>query len=141
MTFEKVIKHFTTRGLRVEDIQRYLDAGGDINRRDPKMNWSLLHYAAEDCNPKVIQFLVAHGAELNAIDRNGWTPLHLAVDTDLDTSRSAGQPPAELPTTQTLIELGADETIRAQDGKTPRDIAVAYRQETLYDSLPRPRSA
>lgn len=135
MTFETVIKNFTSRGLCVKDVQRYLDAGGEINHRDPKMEWSLLHFAAEDCNSEVIRFLVVRGADLAATDRNGWTPLHLAVDSDMDSSGRDGRCATELSTVQTLIDLGADETARATDGKTPRDIAVAYGQEILYDSL------
>jgi ankyrin repeat protein len=141
MTFERVIKHFSTRGLRVEDVRRYLEAGGDIHRRDEKMNWSLLHFAAEDANCEVIRFLVAHGADLAATDRNGWTPLHLAVDTDMDTSSRDARRATELPTVKTLIELGADETVRAADGETPRDLALAYGEQALYDSLSRPGTA
>jgi ankyrin repeat protein len=140
MTFETVIKKFTTRGLRVEDVRAYLDAGGNIHHRDDKMNWSLLHFAAEDGNSDVIRFLAARGADLAATDRNGWTPLHLAVDSDLDVSSQEGRRAVELPAVQTLLELGADETVRATDGATPRDIAVAYGQEVLYDSLSRPKA-
>lgn len=141
MTFENVIKNFTTRGLRVDDVRRYLDAGGDIHHRDEKMDWSLLHFAAEDCNSEVIRLLVTRGADITSTDRNGWTPLHLAVDSDMDTSGRDGRRAAELPTVQTLIELGADETARAANGATPRDIAAAYEQEALYDLLARPETA
>lgn len=141
MTFETIIQHFTTRGLRGEDVRRYLDTGGDADRRDARMQWSLLHFAAEDRNPDVARLLVAHGADLAASDCNGWTPLHIAVDSDMDTSRQDGRRVAGLPTVQTLIELGAVETVRAADGRTPRDIAVAYGQEVLYDSLLRPKAS
>src|SRR2546430_2273934 len=140
MTFETVIKNFTTRGLRVEDVRLYLDAGGDINRRDSKMGWSLLHFAAEDRNAEVARLLVARGADIAATDRSGWTPLHVAVDSDMDTSGRDGRRATELPTIQAFIELGADETVRASDGSTPRDIAVAYGEEILYDSLLRPKA-
>src|SRR5256885_14946577 len=86
MTFEKVIKHFGDRVLRLKDVQRYLDAGGDVNRRDQKMNWSLLHFAAEDGNPEIVRLLATCGADLNARARNGWTPLHLAVDSDIESA-------------------------------------------------------
>jgi len=141
MTFEQVIKNFGNRALRLKDVQRYLDAGGDINRRAPKMNWSLLHYAAEDCNPEIVRLLAARGADLSPTDCNGWTPLHLAVDSDMDTSSRDGRRATELPTVQALIESGADETVQAPDGTTPRDVAVAYGQEVLYDSLLRPRTS
>jgi hypothetical protein len=42
MTFEKVIRNFGNGALRLKDVQRYLDAGGDVNRRGTRMNWSLL---------------------------------------------------------------------------------------------------
>src|SRR5580765_2205504 len=135
MTFEKVIKHFGNRALRLKDVQRYLDSGGDINRRDEKMNWSLLHFAAEDCNPEIVKLLAARGADMNARDKDGWTPLHWAVESDIDAAQQEARRARELPTVKTLIELGADTTARAVDGSTPRDIAAAYGLEALYDSL------
>jgi len=141
MTFETVIKDFTTRGLQVADVRRYLDAGGDIGHRHSEMRWSLLHFAAEDQNSEVARLLVAHGADIAATDWSGWTPLHVAVDSDMDTSSRDGRRATELPTVQTFIELGADETMRASDGRTPRDIAVTYGQEILYDSLLRHHAA
>jgi ankyrin repeat protein len=135
MTFEKVIKGFGNRALRLKDVQRYLDAGGDVNRRDPKMNWSLLHFAAEDCNSEVIRLLAARGADLNAAAQNGWTPLHLAVDSDIDAAQQEARSATALPTVKTLIELGADPTARATNGLLPRDIAAEYELEDLYDSV------
>ena len=138
MTFEAVIKNFTTAGLRLEDVRCHLDSGGNIHQRDQHMNWSLLHFAAEDCNSEIIRLLVSHGTDLASTDRNGWTPLHIAVDSDLDTSGRDGRSATKMPTVQTLIALGADESLHASDGATARDIAVVYGQEALYDSLVRP---
>ncbi|MDB6017048.1 MAG: neurogenic locus notch protein 1-like [Pedosphaera sp.] len=135
MTFETVIKNFTTRGLRIEDITRYLDAGNDIHHRDTKMGWTLLHFAAEDCNPDAIRLLITRGADPNIKENTGRTPLHFAVDSDLDTSIQAGRRATDMPTTRALIELGADESARTTDNATPRDIAVNYGAATLYDSL------
>ena len=141
MTFEKVIKNFGNRALRLKDVQRYLDSGGDVNRRDPKMNWSLLHFAVEDCNPEIVRFLASRGADLNARDQHGWTPLHWAVESDIDAAQQEARRARELPTVKVLIEHGADTTIRATDGPLPRDIAAAYGLEALYDSVARPKAA
>jgi ankyrin repeat protein len=135
MTFEKVIKNFGNRALRLKDVQLYLDSGGDVDRRDEKMNWSLLHYAAEDCNPQIIRLLATRGADVNARDKNGWTPLHWAVESDIDAASQQGRRASELPTVKALIEHGADITAEANDGSMPRDIAVGYGLGTLYDSV------
>ena len=139
MTFIQIIGKCAARGLRPADIRAFLDGGGDVNCLDQRSGWTLLHFAAEDANPEVIRLLVASGAQLDLPDLGGQTPLHLAVDSDLDTSSRNGRRATAMPTTQTLIELGADETRRAADGATPCDFAAAYGQEALYDALSRQR--
>ena len=111
------------RGLSIENVRRYLDEGGDPNRRT-ESGQTLLHIATDNGQVELMQLLVARGADGNARGHHGYTPLHLAVDTDCDTSR-----------------LGADELARDDDGETARDVAVAYsRHETqLYDDIPRHR--
>ena len=141
MTFEKVIKNFGNRALRLKDVQLYLDSGGDVDRRDEKMNWSLLHYAAEDCNPEIIRLLATRGANVNARDKDGWTPLHWAVESDMDAASQQGRRASELPTVKALIEHGADITAEANDGSMPRDIAAGYELGTLYDSVAQSKPA
>jgi ankyrin repeat protein len=141
MTFERVIGKSTSRGLRLKDVLHYLDAGGDLNRRDQKADWSLLHFAAEDGNAEVIRLLASRGADLNLRDRFGQTPLHIAVDRDLDTSARGGRQAVDMPTARALIEMGADESSKTAEGETPWDFAVAYGQQDLYDSLFRQRTA
>jgi len=136
VTFEDVIKSFSTRGLSPGDVQRYLDTGGDIDYKHPQRHWTLLHFAAEGGNPEVVRLLAARGASLNATDLNGHTPLHIAVDSDLDASCQLERQPS-LPTAQALLSAGADEALKDADNLTARDYAVAYGQETLYDSLAR----
>ena len=131
----KVIKNFGNRALRLKDVQLYLDSGGDVDRRDEKMNWSLLHYAAEDCNPEIIRLLATRGANVNARDKDGWTPLHWAVESDMDAASQQGRRASELPTVKALIEHGADITAEANDGSWPRDVAAGYELGALYDSV------
>src|SRR6266700_1255295 len=67
------------RGLQMEDIRRYLKNGGDVNQRSEN-NDTLLHLAASNGYEEIAKLLLAHGADLNAQDLQGYTPLHLAVD-------------------------------------------------------------
>ena len=59
-------------------------------------------------------YLLAWKAEVNAIDSNGLTPLHLAIKTaeELKSSRSVRH----------LLIKGADRKIQDKMGRTPLDI-------------------
>ncbi len=126
------------RDLSVETIARYLAEGGDIDERSGSRDWTLLHQAAEWGDREVILFLNQRGAALDLCDRQGGTPLHVAVDSDIDTALQAGHATA-LPTARTLIEAGAKEEVPDLSGGTPRDVAAAYGQSALdiYDRVSR----
>ena len=131
------------RGLTLEDVQRYLDEGGDPNGRLESGD-TLLHNAASNLDIEIVRLLIARGADVNAVGAHGYTPLHHAVDMECNTqSRKDYRRASALPLTQVLIAAGADETLRDNDNETSRDIAVAYgNSETLlYDSLPRRQTA
>ena len=136
VTFEQLMKDGWDR---VDAVERYLQAGGDVNRRT-QSGHTLLHLAADNGRTDLIRLLVARGADVSARGYNGYTPLHLAVDVDCNTQSRDGRRATELPVTEVLIGLGADDAIADDDGETPRDVAVAYGEgETaLYDALPRP---
>ena len=65
----------------------------------PKGNWTPLMYAARDGAPEAVKALVAAGAEINAVDPDGTTPLVRAIwNFHYDTAR-------------VLLEAGADPNI------------------------------
>jgi ankyrin repeat protein len=96
-----------TRGCyrhdNTEVVRVLLDAGAD-----PKVGGhDALRRAAGLCEPEVVRLLLAHRADPNARDLNGWTALSFAVV-------SAGR----LEIVRILIAAGADVNARDDDGKS-----------------------
>jgi ankyrin repeat protein len=114
--------HLAAAGYRGEIVQILLSAGADPNDRQNHRASGPLHYAADgyiscgswSANPQVktIQCLLDAGADINAPDKNGATPLHRAVRT-----RSAAA-------VKCLLENGADPKLQNKPGSTPFHLAV-----------------
>jgi hypothetical protein len=73
----------------IECVQAMLVLGADINVRDRGMNRGAtpLHLAVYNSFPEVVRFLIDQGADLDARDAGGLTPLECAQETarnDLD---------------------------------------------------------
>ena len=65
------------RKVNIEAVKQHLDAGTDVEARD---NYSRtpLYYAVEKGHKKMVELLIARGANVNA-KSNGSTPLDLAI--------------------------------------------------------------
>ena len=75
-----------------------------------------MHRAAWNGNKNVMQLLLDRGAELNAVDQDGWTPLHGAT---LHGHKDV---------VQLLLERGADPNIATRPGRhTALSIALGLR--------------
>jgi ankyrin repeat protein len=109
----------------LRDIKQWLESGGSANAFYPQSGWSLLHVAAELQDVAAIDYLIQVGADPNQRDIYGQTPLHMAVDSEIDGTIQADEP-LEYKATKRLIELGADPTIKDNDGATPMDCIDRY---------------
>ena len=67
--------------------------------------------AAATTDAEKTKLLIDAGANIEARDKDGWTPLHKAAN--------AGQAEAAI----ALLDSGADGKARTTDGKTPYDLA------------------
>lgn len=72
--------------------------------RLPVGYWSLLEYACADENIENIRDLASIGCEVNALDSQGFTPLHNSKSTDV---------------TDTLLKSGANPHLLSKDKKSP----------------------
>jgi hypothetical protein len=114
--------HVAAAGYRVEIAKLLLDAGANPNSAENHRRSRPLHYAADGYivsklwNEKnqvaMIRLLLKAGAEINAQDKNGATPLHRAVRTRC------------VAAVKCLLDAGADTTIKNKPGSTAFHLAA-----------------
>ena len=114
--------HLASAGYRSEIVQLLLAAGADVNAATNHRRSRPLHYAADGCitcpdwdaerQVRTIRALLDAGANVDAQDKNGATPLHRAVRT-----RCAAA-------VHSLLSLGADPQLRNKSGSAPFHLAV-----------------
>ena len=101
-----------TRGLEkdaLESVKIFVNAGLDVRQRNSR-DETALHGAADRGADSIVQYLVEHGAELNAKSKQGFTPLDVAMG-----KSTVLQLPVPKPTTVALLQkLGA---VEAKDVK------------------------
>lgn len=116
------VLHLAAAGYRVEIVRRLLAAGADPNAAGSHRRSGPLHYAADGFitgpewdakrQVKTIIGLLEGGADIQAQDKNGASPLHRAVRT-----RCAAA-------VRYLLQAGADPMLRNHSGSTPFHLAV-----------------
>ncbi|CAH1396891.1 unnamed protein product [Nezara viridula] len=106
--------HPIVRGRR-RLVEMLLDNGVDVNVVD-LMGTSSLHKAAMESSIDLTYVLMRRGANVNAQDRHGWTPLHIACLFSRNVS---------LEIIQLLLDGGADIEATTEFGFTPLCLAEA----------------
>ncbi len=87
-----------------------------------------LHHAALEGDATVARLLLDEGADVNATDRWGRTPLFIATfEEPLVEDR--------LPTVRLLLDRGADVNARDESGSTPLHVAAAMGEVEVVDLL------
>ena len=105
-------------------VKQHLDAGAEVDAKDDKFVGTFLHWAAAGGQNEIVELLIAKGADVNATDGDGDTPLHLAGN------NTATKEVAEL-----LIAKGADVNAKNNVGDTPLDCAILFEHTETADLL------
>lgn len=97
------------------EAARYLlGAGADVSQRAQNaQKVQPIHAASAGNHLKIVEMLVAHGADVNAKQEGGFVPIHSSAQN------------GNLAMTQLLLRHGADKTAKTDDGKTAKDFALA----------------
>ena len=79
--------HAALFGRRVEAARVLIEAGADVTPKrggtgGPRAGWTALHYCAGLGFAELIELLMERGADVNAVDDEGKTPLEVAIDSD-----------------------------------------------------------
>jgi ankyrin repeat protein len=115
----KTALHYAARDGHLSTVQVLLDAGAVLEDRDPNDITPLL-YAVSNDRVEVAKFLIGRGADVNAIDWYGRSPLWSAIDVR---NRDTPQPAVgtgtdregNLALAQLLLAKGADPNTRIRE--------------------------
>ena len=61
----------------IEAVKQHIAAGTDLNAVGGLLGWTPLHFAAAFGHKEIAELLIAKGADVNAADRDHYTPLDL----------------------------------------------------------------
>ncbi len=111
---------------KFDEARRLVEAGADVNRRGGSWNWTPL-FCAINSNAagawEFVEYLIAKGADVNAQEYDGDTPLALAA--------ARGR----LETVRLLVKAGANLEARDRDGNTALARAAAHREDQVVEEL------
>ncbi|GMH40553.1 hypothetical protein BSKO_08457 [Bryopsis sp. KO-2023] len=102
------------RGGELEKVKELIEEGADVKSADKRYEWTALHHAANGDTRghfNIAKELITAGAEVNAQNVDGQTPLHLAA------RRGYGL------MVDLLLESKAELDIKDQDGRTALAVA------------------
>jgi ankyrin repeat protein len=136
---DKFVRALLDRDLKT--AKEILVDGVDVNHSYADTGWTALHYMAENKVIESARWLLENGANPNAKDLLGQTPLHLAIDSEADSARQQsvekGESSLSVEMTSLLLGSGADPNIKTDKGRTALAIALSGGHKLAVDLLSR----
>ena len=116
--------HLAAHFGHADVVRALLNKGAQVNACSTNaMHNVALHAAAAGRAQAVAKLLLDAGANANARQEGGWTPLHsVAQNGDIEFARL-------------LAEAGADVNVRADNQQRPLDLALTKGQQAMVDFL------
>jgi len=111
------------------DCLEELSAASDLEAKNHEGQTALL-LAADNGSAPAARVLLTAGADANAPNNKGETPLRVAVDA----ACVFKAPPEQMELVEVLAPV-SDGSIRAMDGKTPLEVALAAKNFQVLDAL------
>ena len=105
--------HYAALEGRTDELAAALESGADPSVAD-RGGWTALHFAAQSLGPETVRLLVNAGADLEARNSFGATPLLIAFTNTRDDDHGV---------IAILLEAGADLDAENNSGISPRSLA------------------
>lgn len=110
-------------GGDIEAVRRFVETGADVNTIRDYAGRTLLYWAAYDGNTEIARLLIQHGADVDAADEYGITPLMEACEGCC------------VETARLLIESGANVNAMDEGLETVLDNVSSFSQPGIFALL------
>ena len=108
----------------VSTVARLIKQGTSVDQRGELGGWTALHAAAAEGQVGVAKLLLEHGATVDVLDEQGYTPLHTTARSSFGHGHSPKTAPQRTEVAASLLDHGAAVNARTPYGDTTLSEAV-----------------
>ena len=137
----------------IKAVKQHLAAGADVDAKGGWLGGTPLHYAVGKGHKRIVELLIAKGADVHEKAKDGTTPLHstktkeiaellIAEGADVNAKGDRGSTPlhgaafkGHKEIAELLIVKGANVNAKDFENKTPLDWAIAGKRSETTDLL------